>query len=135
MVYLVYFLILATILPFTITLSQDPLVQTLTQWVPKEFGFFIGASLIIAMSMFWGKERINTFRNKWFAVFLIYIIGHFSWMFWKPILMIDPDGRYAMNFTVIRPFLNLFFGVLLIKTLVENLSKGDWVNISKFLCW
>lgn len=135
MVYLVYFLILATILPFTITLSQDPLVQTLTQWVPKEFGFFIGASLIIAMSMFWGKERINTFRNKWLAALLIYAVIHFSWIFWKPILSIDIDGRYAIVLSVIRPFLNIFLGIILIKTLVENLSSGDWVKVSKFLCW
>lgn len=91
--------------------------------------------MIIAMSMFCGKERVNTFRNKWLAALLIYAVIHFAWIFWKPVLSIDIDGRYAIVLSVIRPFLNIFLGIILIKTLVENLSSGGWVKVSKFLCW
>lgn len=135
MVYFVFLLILGTILPFGITTSQDKLVQTLVQWVPKEFGFFIGASLMIAMSIFQDRERVNTFNNKWIAVFLVYAVIHFAWIFYRPILAINPQGMYTIAHGAVRPFLNIFLGIILIKILVENLSVGDWVKITKFLCW
>ena len=135
MVYAVYFLILATIIPFTISLSSDNLVQTLAQWVPKEVGFFAGASLVLAMSIFKGKQNVNTFNNKWIAALFVYVVLQFIWKFYIPIISMDVTGGYVVKFWAMRPFLNILLGVLLIKTLVENFSVGEWVKVSKFLCW
>lgn len=134
MVYLVYFLILATLLPFGFTTSEDNLIQTLVARVPKELGFFAGASLIIAMSM-WNQEKVNTFNNKWIAAFLVWVVCHFFFLFYLPIININTQGMYIFKTTVVRPFLNMFLGVVLIKVLVESLSHKDWIKICKFLCW
>ncbi len=135
MLYAVYFLILATIVPFAISLSNDNLVQTLSQWVPKEAGFFAGSCLVLSMSIFKGKQNVDTFNNKWIAALFVYVVLHFIWKFYIPIISMDISGRHAINYWTMRPFLNILLGILLIKTLVENFSVGEWIKVSKFLCW
>ena len=149
MVYFVYLLVSITILPFMVTSSQDNFIQTMVARFPKEIGFFIGSSLIFSVSMFLEKTQAVLFNNKWIAVFFVLCTLHFGWLFYKPAFNIYSQWQYSMPVNSIGPlitnlfglmktasyFISILLGILLIKTLFENLSKKDWVNISKFLCW
>lgn len=135
MIYFVYSLVLLTVCVFSVTASQDPLVHTLVNYIPKEIAFFFIGSLIIAFSFFNSKVNGTRLQNKYLFAFMAFIVFQFVWYFYKPIFLINVDGGYSFKMNIIRPFINISVGVLLIKVLSESLINKDWIKVFKFLIW
>jgi len=135
MIYFVYSLILFTVCVFSVTSSQDYLVQTLVNYIPKEIAFFFIGSLTIAYSFINKKVNGARLNSKYLFAFLAFIIFQFVWYFYRPIAMIDVNGGYSFNMTILRPFINIFIGVILIKILAESLVNKEWIKIFTLLVW
>lgn len=134
MIYFVYSLILLTTCLFLGTTSKSQLVQTLVNYYPKEAAFFVIGSLTIAFT-FMCKESGKRLRNKWLFAFLAFSIFQLFFYLWLPIIGIYKDGKFFINFWAIRPYINIFTGIFLIKVLSEHLTNKEWVKVFKLLCW
>ena len=134
MIYFIYSLILLTTFLFLGTTSESQLVQTLVNYYPKEASFFVIGSLIIAFT-FIAKESGKRLRNKWLFAFLTFSIFQFFLYLYMPLVGVYKEGKFFINFWTVRPYINIFTGILLIKVLAEHLTNKDWVKVFKFLCW
>jgi hypothetical protein len=134
MVYLIYSLVISTLLVFGITTSGSHLTQTLVNYFPKEAMFGVFSSLIIGFSFLKGNGSVK-YVNKPVFAFVILVVVQFFLYFYLPTFDIKDNGSYGVNMWAVKPFINIMLGILLIKTLVENLSSKDWIRIFKFLCW
>lgn len=135
MIYFVYSLILLTVCVFSVTSSQSQLLQTLVNYIPKEIAFFFISSLIISYSFINRKVNGARLYNKYLFAFMAFLVFQFVWYFYKPIALIDTYGEYGFKMSIVRPFINIFIGVMLLKVLVESLVNKEWISIFKFLTW
>ena len=105
-------------------------------WIPKEAAFISLAMVTIASSFFLKEAKTETFRNKWIGAILIWAAVSFTFIFLGPLMFNNPNGTVQWNIWNFRPTLNLFLGIFLLITLVENTDDMKrWINISKFLCY
>ena len=105
-------------------------------WIPKECIFNLFGFSFIAATWFGNTQKSLTFKNLWLGIILIYCVLSFGWYFYIPLIFNNQVGKIIWNLWVIRPFINIFLGLLIIQALVEytdNLHR--WVQISKMLCW
>src|SRR3990167_6393531 len=135
MIYFVYNLIILTVCVFSVTTSQNHLVQTLVNYIPKEVVFSMIGSLTIFYSFINKKTNSLIYNNKFMFAFLVFLAIQFLWYFYKPMLMINNEGMYGFNIRIIRPTICLLTGVFLIKVFSETFITKEWINIFNVVCW
>ena len=91
MIYFVYNLIILTVCVFSVTTSQNHLVQTLVNYIPKEVVFSMIGSLTIFYSFINKKTNSLIYNNKFMFAFLVFLAIQFLWYFYKPMLMINNE--------------------------------------------
>ncbi|MDI6732325.1 MAG: O-antigen ligase family protein [Planctomycetota bacterium] len=105
-------------------------------WMPKNAAFSIFGFILLGVNFITDKQRLNTLKNKWIGLVLIYLMLSFAYHFYLPLVLAKSGVKVNWNIWNYLPTLNIILSIFLIKDLVEYTDNLDrWVKIAKVLCW